>query len=343
VTPEYVAFSGHYFQMLAFRRSEFLFLNYGMPTENQSESESLELDFSGERIPDDEVVACCFWEYARESEFIRQVRERSVRHWQDGGKFNKELYADLEMLQSIGYTAEVFLRGFSFPSGERSKKSHPNAPPITGSFPQPWQSLDMAERAYRAHIRSDKEVIPLTPFKRGDWLDAGDIYQFAEARRKEIFAPYEKARRENPEASEVELIRDGKLVPLPEIPNSLYWAGGKEVSIFAIEWAQFTNDEITTHFRHWIKSNRPKTISEPDDRGRKLNDWRVALNRLGIMRALHVSTFANSRFPAKFKSRGEKHCYNARKLAFKKFHELFPFLDKTEEPISWATKGRGER
>jgi hypothetical protein len=43
-----------------------------------------EWDF--DEVPDNELVACCYWEYARESMFIRDLRRRSWEHW-------KPLYA----------------------------------------------------------------------------------------------------------------------------------------------------------------------------------------------------------------------------------------------------------
>jgi hypothetical protein len=307
---------------------------------------TVEWDFSD--VPDNELVACCFWEYARESEFICGLRQRCLENWRVGGHRDQQLFDDLEKLQNIGYPAEVFMRGFFFePNVEYQDTDeklpnyrHPAAPSISGSFPRPWQTLSHNERVCRSHIRTDRDAIPLAPFKRGDWHDAGDIAKWAEVRWREVFVPYEKVRRENPETSEVELIRSGKLKPFPGIPASLFYEGGGEVTVVTINWADFTNDEIASYFRRWAKANRPKHIPAPNGKGKKLNDWRVALNRLGTMRALHAYTFADHRFPKKLEERGEKHCYAARKLAFKKFCELFPFRPKGEKPINWQTKGR---
>src|SRR5579863_5202020 len=32
-------------------------------------------------IPEDELAACCYWEYARESAFVRELRQRCLEHW----------------------------------------------------------------------------------------------------------------------------------------------------------------------------------------------------------------------------------------------------------------------
>ena len=308
-------------------------------------------DWGFDDVPNEELIACCYWEYARESAFIRELRRRSVEHWQPlylKGKWSKapeekQLYADLQTVQSIGYPAEVFLRGISCPPDGVLPDALPLKPgevhPVTGSFPKPWQKLTREERAYRAHISSDAERIPLVPFKRGVGLDAKDIVEWVTAHRKERDIENERVRRENPNKTEEALCREGKL-QFPQIQPSLFYVGGREVTVVWIQWADFTNDEIVEYFRKWVKTNRPKQSTAPDGKGKKMNDWRVALNRLGIMRALHAYTFADNRFPAAFKERGDKFCYAARKSALEKFCALFPFHPKGEKPINWPTKGR---
>ena len=148
-----------------------------------------------------------------------------------------------------------------------------------------------------------------------------------------------KAHAENPGYGESTLRRWGKY-PSSKPNVSVLWESGSENTVVEIQWACFTNDEIVECFRKWVKANRPKQNAAPDGKGKKLNDWRVALNRLGVMRALHAYTFADNRFPAVLKKRGEKFCYAARKSALEKFCELFPFRPKGEKPISWQTKGR---
>jgi GR25 family glycosyltransferase involved in LPS biosynthesis len=298
-------------------------------------------------VPNQELIACCYWEYARESAFVRDLRERSWQHWKPlslkdrwwDAPEDKGIRADLLKVQSIGYPAEVFLRGISCPPDDVL----PDAPPlkpgevrrVTGSFPKPWQKLTKEERAYRSHIGSDA----LAPFERGDSMDAKDIRAWIEARRAETNAANDRVRRENRQKTEEALCREGKL-HFPTIQPSLHWASGKEVTVVGIQWARFTDGEIVKHFRGWVKLNRPANIPAPNAQGRKMRDWRVALNRLGTMRVLHVHTFADYHFPKAFKDHGEKQCYAARKGALKKFCELFPFLPKGEKPINWTTKGR---
>jgi hypothetical protein len=309
------------------------------------------VDWCFDDVPNEELIACCYWEYARESAFIRELRKRSWEHWRPlymkdkwwNAPEDKRLHADLQTAQSIGHPAEVFLAGISCPPDGVLPDAPPLKPglahPLTGSFPKPWQKLTKTERAYRAHIRSDVECIPLLPFSRGITLDAESIVDWVMARRREIDMENVHVRRANPNKTEESLCREGK-IQFPVIQPSLFWEGGREVTVVSIHWGDFTDDEIANYLRKWIKLNRPKDITAPDRKGKKLSDWRVALNRLGIMRALHAYTFADNRFPAAFKERGEKFCYFARKSALVKFHELFPFHPKTEKPINWQTKGR---
>jgi hypothetical protein len=310
----------------------------------------IEFDWNFDKVPKNELIACCFWEYARESAFIRDVRQRCLKERQAGGKRDEQIHADLQKLQSIGYPAEVFMRGFFREPGvvyqsmsERLPNwRHPEAPPITGNFPQPWQTLSGAERTYRACISSARTVIPLVPFKRGERHDARDIAQWADSRWHEIHSVYEKVRREYPEVSEVTLVEQGKLQPFPGITPSLLWESGKEFTVVAIDWGSFTNDEIANYFRKWVKANRPPDFRAPNKQGRKHISDRVKLERLAIMRLLHRCSVAELRTvcPAAWK------LYNTTNRRWRKdvekayahFREFLPFLRKNESPRSWPPK-----
>ncbi len=108
-----------------------------------------------------------------------------------------------------------------------------------------------------------------------------------------------------------------------------------------IAWGHFTNDQIATYFGRWAKANRPKSITSPSGKGHKLKDWRVALDRLGMLRLLHRFRLGEmrERFPAGWKAFAGFDWYKERKRAGATFKKLFPFLPKTERPLSWPTKG----
>jgi hypothetical protein len=307
----------------------------------------VEWDFDA--VPNSELVGCCYWEYARESPFIRSLRQRCLENWRSGGPRDEKLYADTDKLQRIGYASEVIIRGFYFAPDDQHKDRHPDAPRITGSFPKAWQTLSPDERACRAKIRTNRTVIPLVPFQRGDWHDARDIAEWAEARWSEIDAAYSRVRRANPDLSEATLIERGKLQPLPGIPASLFWESGKEVTVAAIRWADFSNDEIVQCFRRWVKKARPQNLRPPDRRGHKPNDWRANLTRLAVMRllsrftALEITDPRQNQMPTVWETKqfarrkwGDvTKWHDARREAEKLFRKLFPFLPKDEKPRSW--------
>ncbi len=156
----------------------------------QNASLMTEDDWNFDTVPDNQLVACCYWEYARESTFIRETLQRYRDWYQAGGTWDDgtaEMNKNLQCIQGIGYVSEVFIRGCAFKPDRISQSDnpkkpdyrHPNSPVLTGSFPNPWLSLSEEERKERSHIRSDRTIIPLVPFKRADWHDAQDIARWA--------------------------------------------------------------------------------------------------------------------------------------------------------------------
>ena len=317
-------------------------------------------DWNFDEVPISELVACCYWEYARESPFIRDTL-REYRDWVvAGGQWGDaraDLGKDLERIQSIGYSSEVFLRGCTLEPGrvcqsvdpDKPNYRHRDAPALTGSFPASWLSLSAAERRERSKIRSARTALPLVPIKRGDWHDATDIAKWVEGRWQMLHADFENIRRKHPETSEVDLIAQGKLKPFPGIQPSLYWAGGSEVTVLTINWPDFTNEELVQYFRRWVKANRPKQAKQPDARGHKPKDWRAMLTRLAATRLLarftplEIVDPRRDKFPVVWETKqfaGRKwgdvtKWHDARREAEKLFHSLFPFLPKDEKPISW--------
>lgn len=314
----------------------------------------VEWDFAA--VPDDELVACCYWEYARESAFIRDVRHRCLDpRWKT--MLNSELWEycgnDIERIQSIGYPSEVIVRGFFCPPGGVLDDALPLRPGethrLTGAFPKSWQTLTQPERDYRKHIGNDVERIPLVPFARGIALDAKDILDCVKARRARAEAERERVRRKNPNVNDEMLERLGKL-KFPIIAPSIYWESGREMTVVAINWGSFTNDEIANHFRKWVKVNRPAGYEPPSRKGHKATDWRANLTRLAVMRllarftALDLVDPRRDKLPAIWKAkqfsrakwRDVTKWHDARREAGQLFHKLFPFISPEDKPLSWG-------
>lgn len=310
-------------------------------------------DFDG--IAQDELLGCCYWEYARESTFIRETLRRYRDNWCcPGDKSADSLLKNdrcLERIQSIGYAAAVFISGCAFKpdttyqSNYPSKANyrHPDAPPITGSFPAAWQSLTEAEQKYRAHIGSDVERLQIVPIKLGHWSLAKEI-----ARKGQMIADLQHEQRRAWERGYLRRDEKGNFFTLPgagdppdmgPIRPAVRWGLGETLMV-EIVWDCFTNDEIANYFRRWVKHNRPREIPVPSGQGRKRISDRVKLERLAIMRLLHRFTFAELRAacPDAWKRyntpnrRWRKDVYKAHAH----FRELFPFLPEDELPLSWV-------
>ncbi len=314
-------------------------------TQKKSDLAISKFDWNFDNVPVDELVACCYWEYARESGFIRDVRLRCSdprsMEYDNGQAWWKFVGKDMERIESIGYAAEVFLQGFFVEEVESAKTFRPDAPLITGSFPAPWQLLSDVERKYRSHIRSDSEVIGLVPFNHGgDIITAESLLESAKEYSKQYRKEADEARRANPGWGESTLRRWGKY-PKHEPKASVIWEDGTESKIVQIAWEHFTNEQIIESFRDWVKKNRPKQLKKPGKQGHKYISNRVALERLGIMRLLHRFRFADlpKQNPAAWKR------YNSPNRRWRKdaqkaranVKSLFPFL-KNEPPLSWPPK-----
>jgi hypothetical protein len=312
-------------------------------------------DWNFDAVPDSELVACCYWEYARESAFIRNLKQRcGDGKWKDMHVPDLWTYVgkDIEQIQSIGYPAEAFLSGFFFDEQDR-RPSHPDAPRITGSFPNAWQTLSIGEREDRSRIRNDVEMFHLRPFKRAHWGNAWDLMERAKARQREVIEADDRPHRQHPGVSDYYL-RIRNIFEYPPDGISVFWAGdndepNKEVTMVEIEWARFTNEQIVQSFRKWVAANRPTDVNKPDNRGHKPKDWREHLIRLGVLRllsqftALQIVDPRQDKIPAVWETKqfaGRKwrdvtKWHDARREAAKVFHTLFPFLSKDEKPISW--------
>jgi hypothetical protein len=318
-------------------------------------------EWNFDAVPDDELVACCYWEYARESAFIRDTL-REYRDWfLAGGKWDEnaaKLGARLEKIQCSSEQAKVFVRGCAFEpkrvwqSDDPKKPNycHPDAPPLTGSFPAPWQSLSSEEREYRVCIRSHGEQFSNVPIELAHWSWAKDIARVcqraADEQQEQRKAWEQKNVRKDTKGN---FVVDANASAPPEfkpLHPRLRW-GVSETLLVDIAWDCFTNDEIVTYFRQWVKAARPKEIPSPSGRGHKPGDWRANLTRLAAMRLLSQfpawQIVRGNSFPAIWETKqfsGRKwgdftKWRDARREAGKLFHNLFPFLPPEERPLSW--------
>jgi hypothetical protein len=133
------------------------------------------------------------------------------------------------------------------------------------------------------------------------------------------------------------------------MPKPSFISSTRETLMVDIAWDCFTNDQIATYFRQWVKVARPKGLTAPSGQGHKPKDWRANLTRLAVMRllarftALEIVDPRRNTFPAIWETRqfaGRKWSdvtkwHDARREAGQLFHTLFPFLPKDQKPLSW--------
>jgi hypothetical protein len=119
---------------------------------------------------------------------------------------------------------------------------------------------------------------------------------------------------------------------------------------FTIDFSRFSDNEILEQFRSWVAQNRPANTRSPrrilpgaPRKGKKLIEYRVALERLGTMRLLHwrTPTELRSEMPDAWKRIGAKERDFRREVRQVRifFRRLFPFLPEDEVPESEERKG----
>jgi len=135
-----------------------------------------------------------------------------------------------------------------------------------------------------------------------------------------------------------------QVAPFRVINAEVPWTGKQSRHTrIEINWTSYTDGEIASCFKAWVKANRPPDIAEPTKRGHKPRDWRASLERLGIMRLMHYHSFdemtaivdavaaVKSADREKYSVKSES--MKERQKAIADFHCLFPFL-RNENPLS---------
>lgn len=272
-------------------------------------------------VPDSELVACCVWEYARESASIRKWHRRWVENCTNG------IVGDLE-IHSMGWIGEKLYDGF-----------------FGSNFPCCWQKLQDHEKPSNPKL----EQFPFTPLQiSGSVYSAQRLLQQA---REVEQAQHEVAigKAKNSAISYRVSIRDGGLETFmleidwahftnDEIGDAIRKLRPKDVKgpdgrgHKRSDWRamltrlaamrllrQFTANEIlgSTHYRvKGAQRNRP--------------EYRAPLAEcVPILKASHFQ--GDSWLEPET-------WYQARRDALKEFRELFQFLPHNEKPCSWQTK-----
>lgn len=270
-----------------------------------------------DNVPDEELAACCLWEYARESLSFRVSSVNKMRGVSSDSELHKryETFLDAYWNSDEGYMVYY-----------ETIRNH------GGPDALPWQLIPEGIRKdFREQVGIHEVSWPLAPAMRRqlEQLWKANLVEWEPVRAEPGYDPDEDGTAYESSHSHI------------EGPGHSGQAHGCTIAAFAIDFAKFNDKQIRADFAAWLKENRPQDCPEPSERGRKRRDLRVALDRLGMMRLLHQFTLKEvmEHCPEAAKAFAGYEWYKERKRALLIFRRLFPFLQKIERPKSWLTKG----
>ncbi len=311
-------------------------------------------DWNFDPLPDGELIACCLWEYARESRTIKMAADIHwchVRHISYRDEYARDAARKREddeearhieaRTRASGFDYDSFFEGFwhtDFPL----IKIYSSIVEYVREGALPWQRLSAEARSHLTKQVTDFWVLgPLAPATVGEleavWLKNSEWLREI---RQRIRPP-------NDDSEEAALWAESEPITLP--PDEAK-APGRMTAALNVDFARFTDQEITKQFRTWLLQHRPADSKRPPQvfpgarqRGRKLIEYRVALERLGLMRLLHWRSPTELRveLPEAWKKISSKERDFRREIreARKFFRRLFPFLPATEQPESDERQG----
>jgi hypothetical protein len=271
-----------------------------------------EWDF--DNVPDDELVACCYWEYARESARIRAAFERD-----DNVFFPNPIPTYTESpagyrlkTGSVINTARArFLDQIREKSLPVMETVHHAINEVPSPFNVPWLELSAVVRqaviGELAPYFAEKPGLTFLPFNRCS--DHRDLGLADENYRCATF--------------------DAGL--------------GIEYLRVQIDWAGFTDAQIVAAFKVWLAENRPPGVGVTNRKGiRKQKGYHDYLAWLGILRLMNAYPFTSieREMPKAWSRFRSADWPRARKKAADVFRGLFPFLPQQDVPIHFQTAGR---
>lgn len=301
-------------------------------------------------IPDEEVIACCLWEYALESQTlvlaaeVRQMMTRQFRRHETPPPTAQELARWAETDAAVQrevrrrrFDHGKFMQRFWSSDFGQLRFYDSLCTFCTRSAPA-YQRLPRRFRRYL--VRQVRESTTLSSLTEALVCDLERLWMQNSVELREIRA---RERSPDDDSEDFALYQPSQAVVgsfTDERPSD------RTINVgFTIDFSRFADAEIEAAFRRWLKTHRPRRWRRPAAvlltaarRGRKLNDYRVALDRLGLMRLLHGATPSEMRenIPAAWKLYGAKEPDFRREVraAVRFFRERFPFLPARERPIS---------
>jgi hypothetical protein len=308
------------------------------------------LNWDFESVPDDAIIACCIWEYARESKTIamtadlRWCHTRDVWHRQDyerdpalRKRHDKEAACIEKRAKREGFDYDSFSERF-WKTDYPPMEIYWSVTSMVGDWAHAWQQLPEEMRA-----QLSKQVAKSLVLQPLGVATVGELEELWKTNSVELAAVRLSERAENDDTEDAALWAETEPVePLATEDGSL-----KERLTVAltVDFSRFTDREICDAFHAWLIKMRPKRWKRPRrvfpgarQKGRKLIEYRVAVERLGLMRLLHAHspTQLREQLPDAWKKYRAKERSFRREIreACKFFRKLFPFLPEQERPVS---------
>jgi hypothetical protein len=307
-----------------------------------------EAEWNFAKVSDSEILACCIWEFARESPSIHLAADM---HWcQVRDIWNREKYKNdpaakedddkeaariKRRTKAANFDYDAFLEKF-WTYDLALVKIYDSIRQYVRDGARSWQTLPKKVRS--RFVVEVSESIVLCPLRESL---IGELERIWNANREEL-----DAARKNPrynDSEEAALYAES--LPVSLLQENAEHRPGEIAVAFTIDFTRFSDNEICAGMKRWLKANRPSGWKRPKrvfldskQRGHKLVEYRVALERLGLMRILHWLTPSEMciQLPEAWAKYGRKQASFRREIreASNFFHKLFPFLPKSERPSS---------
>lgn len=308
------------------------------------------LNWDFDRVPDSEIIACCLWEYARESPTIHLKADLHwchVRHIVHRQEYEQHPALRVEHDEDAArIEARAKREGFDYDRffDEFWKTDFPlmaiydSVTRYVRDGASAWQELPRKVR-----VQLSKQVTTSSVLQPLTLATVGELEELWTKNSEDLMKVRSRVREANDDSEDAALWRDTE----PVEPFSTQGDGLTRgiTAALTIDFSRFTDREVIEAFIPWLAKTRPRRWKRPRrvfpgarQKGRKSIEYRVALERLGLMRLLHWHRPAELRkeMPEAWKAICRKEQYFRREIreASKFFRRLFPFVPKSERPQS---------
>jgi hypothetical protein len=280
--------------------------------------------FDKASVPDSELIACCVWEYARESQTLLTAPEFTYRREGKGFSFERTPAA-----------LAAIRRALDLPSDQRA----PLYQLLAVFDGRAWSELSPADRTQYATM-IPREVTPLRPayLEEAQALLAASqaIPKENIERLRRLGTPESQLVGEGIKRGPTDCVHALRLSGVVGTSPSDDWRQGCSVIALTVDFAHYNDKELSAAFESLLRHSRPPELAEPKRapvfarrKGNQLNKWRVALERLGVARLVkHFGPDATV-FPDAASKLYRRRIHDRQKRELEQadefFHKLFPF------------------